>query len=903
MSEMGLSAAWCVLQVTLLASAVSLCYLAFRRSRPGFRSSVAATGVFVVLVLSVLSVSPYPNWTPLLGASRGASDSRPDRVQGISRSRQLARSGADARDLVAATRNGSDTGLPTSGDSTGELTRAETRGSPRLEAFSTTRERIDAFVAGAQSVVAWLRGWLARHSAWLLFWGRLFGVVLLCGIGWNLLQLFHGWLSLRRFRSRATPVESSVLQEHLDVVQATLGFNSRIELCETSEMTSPATVGWWRPVVILPADWREWSDDECRGVLAHEVAHVQRKDYLTGLLSQLVLSLHFYHPLINWLISRLQLDQELAADAAAVRVLGSNKAYLKLLAAMALKDHHSAVPHSARTFFPQRATLMARVEMLRGNAVEPGDGSVSWRTGVRGVLVCLGLALAGLRPLVGADATPDGVLSAGFIPESSVAAAVWRPAAVPETHPLARWLADLSGVLDCEGLGDLGQIHQISLFWLESVSRSGAVSSLPHPSGVVLSCSSPRSRQVIQEALTQLRSRHPERRVLGGLAIGDLLLGEAGDSDLVIAGTPRALELALEAQPTRDSQPAWCQLWNEAGPAELRIMFRPSRLNRVWKPEGEFTQPLGEAIATLADWQESVDFALGSFRLGRERCQLQVVPVRGVNPETLRQPVQALLDDWRNRLGNGDDPATRWESLSVDELLEQFDPVQGNVSCREILEVGRLDSAGSLLNLELPISGLLGLVFDLPSAPGEAVAAENWNGRHVAQFDQSMSFLLDALLAYRRDHGSLPSAAVQRNPGEPLHSWRVALLPYLGRKDLSDAYHFDKSWNSPENLRLLSQIPDVYRGFGSLTDAAQFCLGTSLGDDATRALLDDWSEVSEIVLVGSAEIRIPWTCPDEGSHLGQLGNTIDNSAGVAAAELSDGRLEQHRLYERGLSLE
>ena len=65
----------------------------------------------------------------------------------------------------------------------------------------------------------------------------------------------------------------------------------------------------------LPFDWRDWSQTELRAVLAHELAHVVRGDFLTGLIAQISVAIHFYHPLAHWLAKRLRLEQELAADA------------------------------------------------------------------------------------------------------------------------------------------------------------------------------------------------------------------------------------------------------------------------------------------------------------------------------------------------------------------------------------------------------------------------------------------------------------------------------------------------------------------------------------------------------------------------------------------------------------
>ena len=68
------------------------------------------------------------------------------------------------------------------------------------------------------------------------------------------------------------------------------------------------------------------SEDELRGVVAHELAHVKRRDYLAAVVAQTALAVHFYHPPLHWLAGRVRLEQELAADALAASVSGGRAA-------------------------------------------------------------------------------------------------------------------------------------------------------------------------------------------------------------------------------------------------------------------------------------------------------------------------------------------------------------------------------------------------------------------------------------------------------------------------------------------------------------------------------------------------------------------------------------------------
>ena len=169
-----------------------------------------------------------------------------------------------------------------------------------------------------------------------------------------------------------------------------------------AELATAATIGWRRPLILLPDDWQTWDEDERRAVLAHELAHVCRGDFLTGLLAQLSLALQFYHPLAHWLSARLRLEQELAADAWTARLSGGNLPYLTTLARMALR-RDDRVPWAGRPVpFSRPVALLfggSRCFAIPGGFVM-SVLSASTRFLTVGALACLGL-------LVGRPARAD----------------------------------------------------------------------------------------------------------------------------------------------------------------------------------------------------------------------------------------------------------------------------------------------------------------------------------------------------------------------------------------------------------------------------------------------------------------------------------------------------------------
>jgi hypothetical protein len=68
-----------------------------------------------------------------------------------------------------------------------------------------------------------------------------------------------------------------------------------------------------------------------------------------------------------------------------------------------------------------------------------------------------------------------------------------------------------------------------------------------------------------------------------------------------------------------------------------------------------------------------------------------------------------------------------------------------------------------------------------------------------------------AMLNYATKHGSLPPAYLPDKEGEPMHSWRVLILPFLEESALYEAYDFSEPWDGPNNRKLAKAIPDVFR--------------------------------------------------------------------------------------------
>lgn len=125
---------------------------------------------------------------------------------------------------------------------------------------------------------------------------------------------------------------------------------------------------------------------------------------------------------------------------------------------------------------------------------------------------------------------------------------------------------------------------------------------------------------------------------------------------------------------------------------------------------------------------------------------------------------------------------------------------------------------------------------------------------------------------YHDAHGRLPPAVVYGSDGQPLYSWRVLLLPYLGQDDLYRQFRLEEPWDSPQNLSLLARMPSTYappgRKAALVPPHHTFChvfvgKGTafeSLQGEPLESFTDGTSNTLLILEGGAA---VPWTKPED----------------------------------------
>lgn len=109
-----------------------------------------------------------------------------------------------------------------------------------------------------------------------------------------------------------------------------------VRILESVLVQAPVVVGWLRPVILLPAAAiAGLTPMQLEAILAHELAHIRRHDYLVNLLQAVVETLIFYHPAVWWLSRNVRHERELCCDDVALAVCSNRIGYAEALSAVA----------------------------------------------------------------------------------------------------------------------------------------------------------------------------------------------------------------------------------------------------------------------------------------------------------------------------------------------------------------------------------------------------------------------------------------------------------------------------------------------------------------------------------------------------------------------------------------
>lgn len=274
--------------------------------------------------------------------------------------------------------------------------------------------------------------WLERLRPWLLpVW--CLGVLLLSA------RTVLAWALTQRLSRRSTREAARPWQDALKKALVRMRMSGPVRLLASASIDVPMVIGLWRPLILVPASaMTGLSAAQLEAILAHELAHIRRHDYLVNLLQSVVETLLFYHPAVWWLSHLIREEREHCADDLAVQCCGDAYLYARALAHI---EQLRGMPSPQPALGAGGGSLLTRVRRLLV-ASESHVQRRPWRlaSGVGGALLAVVLGTSQLPDTARAEPPPSPAPAAALPPRVeprtlAVSAPVQRPLVAPAFVP------------------------------------------------------------------------------------------------------------------------------------------------------------------------------------------------------------------------------------------------------------------------------------------------------------------------------------------------------------------------------------------------------------------------------------------------------------------------------------
>jgi len=228
--------------------------------------------------------------------------------------------------------------------------------------------------------------------------------VWLAGVSLLSLRLFTGWLWVQRLRTRGVAPADEALRAMASRLARRLHIGRAVTLLESRMVDVPTVIGFLKPVVLLPATaLAGLSPQQIEAILAHELAHIRRHDYLVNLLQTLVETVLFYHPAVWWLSRRIRIERENCCDDLAVSLCGDPVAYATALADLEALRSSGPAPERHIAMAATGGSLLLRVRRLLGAPSSHSGRGPAWLAATAALSLIGCVAYSSEHPRPGRD--------------------------------------------------------------------------------------------------------------------------------------------------------------------------------------------------------------------------------------------------------------------------------------------------------------------------------------------------------------------------------------------------------------------------------------------------------------------------------------------------------------------
>ncbi len=207
-----------------------------------------------------------------------------------------------------------------------------------------------------QEIKSFFTGYFEMHLPLIV-------AIWLIGEAFFALKLAGGFLYVQRlqyFHSTPLGIEWQVKIKQLS---NSLGLNKAVNISESTLVNTPVVLGWLKPIILMPVGAvNNLSIQQVEAILAHELAHIHRHDYILNIVQTLIETLMYFNPAVWWISSQIRIERENSCDDIAVSLVGNSLIYAKALAS--LQEIQQYAPALVLPFSENKDQMLNRIRRI-----------------------------------------------------------------------------------------------------------------------------------------------------------------------------------------------------------------------------------------------------------------------------------------------------------------------------------------------------------------------------------------------------------------------------------------------------------------------------------------------------------------------------------------------------------
>lgn len=183
------------------------------------------------------------------------------------------------------------------------------------------------------------------------------------GVGFFILRLFGGLAYVQRLKYHRVHHLSAYWQDKVSTLAKKIPTPKIPVLVESASVKVPMVIGYVKPFILLPIGAiNQLGAADIEAIIAHELAHISRNDFLINILLSFIEVLFYFHPAVWWISGNIRLERENCCDDIAIRVCGNSLTYAKAL--VRLQELEAYAPGFAMPFTGQKNQLLNRIKRI-----------------------------------------------------------------------------------------------------------------------------------------------------------------------------------------------------------------------------------------------------------------------------------------------------------------------------------------------------------------------------------------------------------------------------------------------------------------------------------------------------------------------------------------------------------